>query len=172
MIRRPPRSTQSRSSAASDVYKRQDYIFAHLGVDDHGLVPSRWEVSQKLHKFGFSPAFGGIAGKYLHGTIIDHEHRQLMTTGPRARYHPFDRSCPVFGGIVQEARFIIESASEHSGKGQGNIVPRSYPIAPHIVLRTKYTLPAHGIGIGSIEPLCWKCPVVHDHNPVSYTHLT
>ena len=24
MIRRPPRSTQSRSSAASDVYKRQD----------------------------------------------------------------------------------------------------------------------------------------------------
>src|SRR5450756_2296147 len=26
MIRRPPRSTQSRSSAASDVYKRQDYV--------------------------------------------------------------------------------------------------------------------------------------------------
>ena len=25
MIRRPPRSTQSRSSAASDVYKRQNY---------------------------------------------------------------------------------------------------------------------------------------------------
>ena len=25
MIRRPPRSTQSRSSAASDVYKRQDF---------------------------------------------------------------------------------------------------------------------------------------------------
>ena len=26
MIRRPPRSTQSRSSAASDVYKRQGYV--------------------------------------------------------------------------------------------------------------------------------------------------
>ena len=26
MIRRPPRSTQSRSSAASDVYKRQDWL--------------------------------------------------------------------------------------------------------------------------------------------------
>src|SRR5450756_295896 len=26
MIRRPPRSTQSRSSAASDVYKRQDIV--------------------------------------------------------------------------------------------------------------------------------------------------
>ena len=28
MIRRPPRSTQSRSSAASDVYKRQDQLQA------------------------------------------------------------------------------------------------------------------------------------------------
>ena len=28
MIRRPPRSTQSRSSAASDVYKRQEIMFA------------------------------------------------------------------------------------------------------------------------------------------------
>src|SRR5450756_2021428 len=28
MIRRPPRSTQSRSSAASDVYKRQDKVGA------------------------------------------------------------------------------------------------------------------------------------------------
>src|SRR5450756_3232798 len=30
MIRRPPRSTQSRSSAASDVYKRQHQEVAHL----------------------------------------------------------------------------------------------------------------------------------------------
>src|SRR5450756_3126436 len=29
MIRRPPRSTQSRSSAASDVYKRQVYVNVH-----------------------------------------------------------------------------------------------------------------------------------------------
>src|SRR5450756_2544468 len=37
MIRRPPRSTQSRSSAASDVYKRQGY----LAWDDsfHGKRP-------------------------------------------------------------------------------------------------------------------------------------
>src|SRR5680860_1928229 len=31
MIRRPPRSTQSRSSAASDVYKRQDFSFEGAG---------------------------------------------------------------------------------------------------------------------------------------------
>ena len=44
MIRRPPRSTQSRSSAASDVYKRQDYnIFADpdaWGVNNGELVSS------------------------------------------------------------------------------------------------------------------------------------
>src|SRR5678815_4345478 len=34
MIRRPPRSTLDRSSAASDVYKRQGQVFAHLlGTD-------------------------------------------------------------------------------------------------------------------------------------------
>src|SRR5450756_686689 len=49
MIRRPPRSTQSRSSAASDVYKRQGEIHSRLGTwgwvrrrlgPDDCLVPS------------------------------------------------------------------------------------------------------------------------------------
>ena len=38
MIRRPPRSTQSRSSAASDVYKRQNTSitsFTHAGIKQH-----------------------------------------------------------------------------------------------------------------------------------------
>ena len=34
MIRRPPRSTQSRSSAASDVYKRQALALRHMSYDD------------------------------------------------------------------------------------------------------------------------------------------
>ena len=41
MIRRPPRSTQSRSSAASDVYKRQDLLvpsFGHVQLDQCGTV--------------------------------------------------------------------------------------------------------------------------------------
>ena len=39
MIRRPPRSTQSRSSAASDVYKRQDYLspWLHLRRTESGI---------------------------------------------------------------------------------------------------------------------------------------
>ena len=32
MIRRPPRSTLDRSSAASDVYKRQDYYYPSAGI--------------------------------------------------------------------------------------------------------------------------------------------
>src|SRR5665811_1125962 len=43
MIRRPPRSTRVRSSAASDVYKRQidDLLRCRLGpaATDHGVVP-------------------------------------------------------------------------------------------------------------------------------------
>ena len=35
MIRRPPRSTQSRSSAASDVYKRQLYDFADDIINEY-----------------------------------------------------------------------------------------------------------------------------------------
>src|SRR5680860_704321 len=47
MIRRPPRSTQSRSSAASDVYKRQrlDCIASMLSINyytDHVKVPNEW----------------------------------------------------------------------------------------------------------------------------------
>src|SRR5450756_2752321 len=38
MIRRPPRSTQSRSSAASDVYKRQGYKSKRIQEDFNMLV--------------------------------------------------------------------------------------------------------------------------------------
>src|SRR5680860_1173838 len=42
MTRRPPRSTQSRSSAASDVYKRQDvYAGSRLCASGH---PRRWSA--------------------------------------------------------------------------------------------------------------------------------
>src|SRR5450756_1978145 len=47
MIRRPPRSTQSRSSAASDVYKRQ-MLQRDNGLVNHVLV-------NNLHILGSSP---------------------------------------------------------------------------------------------------------------------
>ena len=38
MIRRPPRSTLDRSSAASDVYKRQEYIILDGGSTDESVA--------------------------------------------------------------------------------------------------------------------------------------
>eukprot|EP00657_Telonema_sp_P-1_P011645 TRINITY_DN6981_c0_g1_i1.p1 TRINITY_DN6981_c0_g1~~TRINITY_DN6981_c0_g1_i1.p1 ORF type:complete len:137 (+),score=85.71 TRINITY_DN6981_c0_g1_i1:51-461(+) len=40
MIRRPPRSTQSRSSAASDVYKRQIQEYENLWKSEAGTINS------------------------------------------------------------------------------------------------------------------------------------
>src|SRR5450756_1010810 len=51
MIRRPPRSTQSRSSAASDVYKRQDLEGAALDAVDEYFLELRRRVDVDLaHK--------------------------------------------------------------------------------------------------------------------------
>ena len=60
MIRRPPRSTQSRSSAASDVYKRQvleglvdklirrhPHIFGEAEAKDTAEVLRQWERIKK-----------------------------------------------------------------------------------------------------------------------------
>eukprot|EP00657_Telonema_sp_P-1_P009880 TRINITY_DN412_c0_g1_i6.p1 TRINITY_DN412_c0_g1~~TRINITY_DN412_c0_g1_i6.p1 ORF type:complete len:123 (-),score=30.95 TRINITY_DN412_c0_g1_i6:205-573(-) len=48
MIRRPPRSTQSRSSAASDVYKRQSLVFLGCLLDAcstrEGALTVDWKV--------------------------------------------------------------------------------------------------------------------------------
>src|SRR5450756_1727530 len=52
MIRRPPRSTQSRSSAASDVYKRQVL----------NLVEPWWELSPHVLSIVIELRFHALAG--------------------------------------------------------------------------------------------------------------
>mgnify|MGYP003381449085 CR=1 FL=1 len=49
MIRRPPRSTLDRSSAASDVYKRQAY-----GYDAAGRVTSAASSTDPLNNNGYA----------------------------------------------------------------------------------------------------------------------
>src|SRR5450756_606166 len=49
MIRQPPRSTQSRSSAASDVYKRQDRSAPHNGQYEAEVVPIDRSAALILH---------------------------------------------------------------------------------------------------------------------------
>ena len=49
MIRRPPRSTQSRSSAASDVYKRQSHRYGGLTDGERVDAPQpQWEFPREL----------------------------------------------------------------------------------------------------------------------------
>src|SRR5680860_1891649 len=66
MIRRPPRSTQSRSSAASDVYKRQFLHLIDVGLDNlehpnyggwggrliqSDTNPNRWEDGEEVAEY-------------------------------------------------------------------------------------------------------------------------
>src|SRR5665811_2436890 len=72
MIRRPPRSTRVRSSAASDVYKRQTQAleqrdavgFAHEGVPVAGTLPGLFE-QQEIGRTVFGHKHGPT-GTYLH----------------------------------------------------------------------------------------------------------
>src|SRR5450756_2607418 len=67
MIRRPPRSTQSRSSAASDVYKRQ--LLNSFTIRNHGAtLRPMWEPAEKL--------------------VMDAEDRRLLETWTRAHNAP------------------------------------------------------------------------------------
>ena len=64
MIRRPPRSTLDRSSAASDVYKRQNMF----SMDDPQLVKIR-ELLQNLDINSLSPIEALMKLKELQDTI-------------------------------------------------------------------------------------------------------
>src|SRR5450756_2540233 len=81
MIRRPPRSTQSRSSAASDVYKRQDvtylkerranvraFLITHAHEDHVGGLP------YVLPEFPGVPVYASTLARGLLGNKIQ-EHR-------------------------------------------------------------------------------------------------
>ena len=78
MIRRPPRSTLDRSSAASDVYKRQTYIVARIKIV-HGKEPILAFVQVD---FGFLTVKGITTVSYTHlrahETVLDLVCRLLL----------------------------------------------------------------------------------------------
>ena len=78
MIRRPPRSTLDRSSAASDVYKRQGFPHVELAawVDDHSFELVTWvgRLARTLH------GRGSVSYTHLraHETVLDLVCRLLL----------------------------------------------------------------------------------------------
>ena len=78
MIRRPPRSTLDRSSAASDVYKRQAGAMAHQRQRGGGVVGAGVAVGDQ---FGGGPA-GLVPVSYTHlrahETVLDLVCRLLL----------------------------------------------------------------------------------------------
>src|SRR5450756_1036892 len=68
MIRRPPRSTQSRSSAASDVYKRQGDI-RFLGINIASMMPARIDQPTGNVLKGVAASPGRVTGsvRVIHG---------------------------------------------------------------------------------------------------------
>src|SRR5450756_3193237 len=88
MIRRPPRSTQSRSSAASDVYKRQS----------QASDPGRDALTRS---FNLAEELGGkvviLPGTRIADTVLDFAHDKNVTLiivglSHRSRWHEFQQS--------------------------------------------------------------------------------
>ena len=69
MIRRPPRSTHCISSAASDVYKRQDLILRTLAINGKALEVNssglRQELGKTLPGREVIERFKELGGKYV-----------------------------------------------------------------------------------------------------------
>src|SRR5450756_226463 len=70
MIRRPPRSTQSRSSAASDVYKRQHQEMPKGGADGRLWGLQLWTNLPRSHKM-MAPRYRGIKAEDIPEVILD-----------------------------------------------------------------------------------------------------
>src|SRR5450756_3212872 len=75
MIRRPPRSTQSRSSAASDVYKRQLYVLFVGHLSDRMLSPqpfaTPWSASTQLRTADVEAMQRGLTRIGLYADKVD-----------------------------------------------------------------------------------------------------
>src|SRR5680860_1880622 len=86
MIRRPPRSTQSRSSAASDVYKRQTPDSARVTVWKEKKMPKVSKATARHQGFpGYVDAYEQEIGDWtvsIESNLIDMDEAPLFKGAP------------------------------------------------------------------------------------------
>src|SRR5450756_3226362 len=97
MIRRPPRSTQSRSSAASDVYKRQVYV-------DGSSVGALTEVELKDRRILGEEGFISIFA------VVDSATGRVVA-GPHIQARGFAEDDAVFEEILPQIKDALEAVS-------------------------------------------------------------
>src|SRR5450756_2883231 len=83
MIRRPPRSTQSRSSAASDVYKRQDINNLAYALMVRGAVFEVWLPAAR----GLVADVVALAREHASQPMLAHTHGQPAVSYTHLRAH-------------------------------------------------------------------------------------
>src|SRR5665811_760658 len=110
MIRRPPRSTRVRSSAASDVYKRQVLLLGLMcalpAVTSDIYLPSLPDVARDLHTTTTavqltmtSVLVGGAVGQLVVGPLSDRFGRRRPALGGIALHIVMSLLCALAPGI-------------------------------------------------------------------------
>src|SRR5665811_1511769 len=99
MIRRPPRSTRVRSSAASDVYKRQAYAMRWVAKNAVAAgLAERLEI-QVAYAIGKASPVGLYVETFGTGTLPDREItaaiREVFDLRPAAIIHDLDLLRPI-----------------------------------------------------------------------------
>src|SRR5450756_712305 len=145
MIRRPPRSTQSRSSAASDVYKRQGLVRVERAVKErlgqaeadnlmpHDLINSK-PISAAIREFFGSSQLSQFMDQTNPLSEITHK-RRVSALGP--------------GGLTRE-RAGFEVRDVHPTH-YGRVCPIETPEGPNIGLINSLALYAHLNEYGFLE---------------------
>src|SRR5450756_2763603 len=92
MIRRPPRSTQSRSSAASDVYKRQETL---LESELFGYEKGAFTDAKRSHGGLFAQSHEGTIFLDEIGDMIPSIQAKLLRVLQEKKFYPLGSGRPV-----------------------------------------------------------------------------
>src|SRR5450756_3148219 len=196
MIRRPPRSTQSRSSAASDVYKRQELSEAgrqvvvieagrHFTREDFNLrmdfafVDMYWDGGQVM-TVG-APMFLLPQGKTLGGTTTINSgtcfrmpHRVLKKWHiDYGLWQITEEELDLYYSAVQEYLFVQKADKEVMGQNALLFLEGAQKLGLSGGIIARNAKDCEGYGV-----CCFGCPSDAKQSanvsyiPVSYTHLT